>query len=125
MRLIAINFCTVLLLILKVLFYFLLKYGCHCVTSTFTEVNIYLVICTFTEVLRFSTSSTTGRFLLENTCNFYKRGINTRIYQHGVCVHFSGKAFSLMMYKGRTAGSNFKTPECAFLPMYMHNPPHR
>jgi len=29
-------------------FYFLLKFGCHCVTSTFTKGNIYLVICTFT-----------------------------------------------------------------------------
>jgi len=43
---------VLLLLILKVHlksgnFYFLLKYGCHCVT-TFTKVNIYLVICTFT-----------------------------------------------------------------------------
>jgi len=41
-----------LLLMLKVkfksgTFYFLLKYGCHCATSTFTKVNIYLVICTF------------------------------------------------------------------------------
>jgi len=43
---------VLLLLILKVHlksgnFHFLLKYGCHCVTSTFTKVNIYLVICTF------------------------------------------------------------------------------
>jgi len=42
---------VLLLLILKVhlksgTLYFLLKYGCHCVTSTFTKVNIYLVICT-------------------------------------------------------------------------------
>jgi len=46
---------VLLLLILKVhlksgrpTFYFLLKYGCHRVTSTFTKVNIYLVICNFT-----------------------------------------------------------------------------
>jgi len=42
---------VLLLLILKVHLKsgtFLLAYGCHCVTSTFTEVNIYLVICTFT-----------------------------------------------------------------------------
>jgi len=43
---------VLLLLILKVHLksgtYFLLKYGCHCVTSTFTTVNIYPVICTFT-----------------------------------------------------------------------------
>jgi len=46
---------VLLLLILKVYlksgtFDFLLKYGCHCVTSTFTftKVNIYLVICSFT-----------------------------------------------------------------------------
>jgi len=43
---------VLLLLIFKVHiksgnFYFLLKYF-HCVTSTFTKVNIYLVICTFT-----------------------------------------------------------------------------
>jgi len=51
------------LLILKVhlksgTFYFLLKYGCHCVTSTFTkQVNIYLFICNFT--------STTDGLLIE------------------------------------------------------------
>jgi len=46
---------VLLLLILKVhlksgTFYFLLVVviGCHCVTSTFTKVNIYLDICTFT-----------------------------------------------------------------------------
>jgi len=43
---------NVLLIIRKIVIfkirYFLLKYGCHCVTSTFTKVNIYLVICTFT-----------------------------------------------------------------------------
>jgi len=43
---------VLLLLIIKVnlksgTFYFSLKYGCRCVTSTFTKVNIYLVICTF------------------------------------------------------------------------------